>query len=93
MRALSGSLLAGTDIYVNAIIALDGPCYHLKGFGKLRIAHRAYAAVMSLATRAPETLMREMMKDDRLARRPRFYEQILSDAMQATTCISMYVYL
>jgi hypothetical protein len=51
--------------------------YFLGGFERLSLLHREYAVVMRIAAMPVEALTHEILGDDRLARRPQHYSNLL----------------
>jgi len=93
LRKLVATSLIGTDIYVRRLCATPGiRTYRLNGWKKLRPSHWRYAVTLCLSAKVGEALSIRCMKDDRLARRPKFYQAIMPLEMSALAAVPKYVF-
>ena len=93
LRILLAALLICTDVYVARLLATPGIRKHfLSGFKKLNQGHYLFAAVLSMSTRVPEALMRAVLKDDRLARRPQYYLDVVAEEMSRLAQLPDFVF-
>ena len=66
--------------------------YFLGGFERQSLLHREYAVVMCIAAMPVEALIHEILVDDRLARRPQHYSNLLKNELAALQNVSLVVF-
>lgn len=81
LRCLVASLMMGTGVFIKALLARGAKRFFLGGFEKSSPKHLEYAIILSLSSTQAEKLLFELMSDDRPARRPDFYVDVLAEAM------------
>lgn len=82
LRVVVGALLAGTGVFARALLVAGAKRYYLSGFEKMTARHREYITILALASQPAEALTKDILADDRLARRPDHYAAILRTSLE-----------
>ena len=92
MRGYTASFLIGTDIFVKKLIGDGCKKYYISPSLKAGPIHREFCIIQGLATQVTENLSREIMEDDRVARRPQHYKDTFADGLKELEAYSDYVW-
>ena len=91
LRSYVGSLLIGTDL-IAKLIRAGCRTYHIGASMRVAPIHREFCAVQCIASKVTEDLVHEILKDDRIARRPRFYKATLYVSLRNLEGLPDYVW-
>ena len=83
LRAYSGAILVGADLFVEQLIVEEGVhTYYICQSIKMAPVHREFALIQGLATRPAERLSALVMEDDRVARDPAKYKRAFDEGVR-----------